>query len=265
VVMALAWDEGKVDGEAICPCSGPVEIGKYTIRTWNNEYHPESSVSDIIIHSDNVGMVWVAERLGTKKLVEGLEKFGFGEKTGVDLQDESAPSLRPEDKWGEVDRAVAAFGQGIAVTPLQMARAVAAIASGGELVTPRVVREIDFEGKRAEVIDGKKTRVISKKTAEAIKEMMVKAVDEGEAKWAKPEGYRIAGKTGTAQIPVAGHYDEEKTIASFVGFAPADDPKFVMLVTLQEPESSPWGSETAAPLWFEIAKEMLVYWGISGG
>jgi len=87
--------------------------------------------------------------------------------------------------------------------------------------------------------------------------MMVKAVDDGEAKWAKPKGFKIAGKTGTAQIPIAGHYDPNKTIASFVGFAPATSPKFAMLVTLREPKSSPWGSETAAPLWFDISKEIL--------
>jgi cell division protein FtsI/penicillin-binding protein 2 len=93
-------------------------------------------------------------------------------------------------------------------------------------------------------------------------EMMVNAVDNGEAKWAKPPGYRIAGKTGTAQIPVAGHYDENKTIASFIGFAPADHPQFAMLVTLREPSTSPWGSETAAPLFFSIAKDILIYKGI---
>jgi len=93
--------------------------------------------------------------------------------------------------------------------------------------------------------------------------MMVSAVEHGEAKWAKPKEFRIAGKTGTAQIPVAGHYDDKKTIASFVGFAPADDPKFVMLVTLREPQVSPWGSETAAPLFFRIAKELLIYYGVA--
>jgi cell division protein FtsI/penicillin-binding protein 2 len=107
--------------------------------------------------------------------------------------------------------------------------------------------------------------VINPTTARLMTEMMVNATDNGEAKWAKPAGYRIAGKTGTAQIPVAGHYDEEKTIASFVGFAPADDPQFVMLVTLREPTSSPWGSETAAPLWFDIAKEVFDYFGILPG
>ncbi len=91
---------------------------------------------------------------------------------------------------------------------------------------------------------------------------MISAVNEGEAKWAKPEGYSIAGKTGTAQIPVGGDYDQEKTIASFIGFAPADKPKFTMLVSLKEPSSSPWGSETAAPLWFSIAQKLFNYYGI---
>jgi len=96
-----------------------------------------------------------------------------------------------------------------------------------------------------------------------MKDMMILAVNNGEAKWAKPKGYRIAGKTGTAQIAVSGHYDDKKTIASFVGFAPADNPKFVMLVTLHEPSSSQWGSETAAPLFFSIAKDLFMYYGIA--
>jgi len=95
--------------------------------------------------------------------------------------------------------------------------------------------------------------------------MMVEAVDRGESKWAKPGGYKIAGKTGTAQIPIAGHYDPQKTVASFVGFAPADNPGFVMLVSLNEPKSSPWGSETAAPLWFDIAKDIFKLGGVSPG
>ena len=106
-------------------------------------------------------------------------------------------------------------------------------------------------------------QVIKESTAKIITEMMVKAVDEGEAKWSKPKGFKIAGKTGTAQIPVAGHYDPDKTIASFVGFAPADKPKFVMLVRYDQPSSSIYGSETAAPTFFEIAKELFVYYKIA--
>ena len=105
--------------------------------------------------------------------------------------------------------------------------------------------------------------VIKESTAQQVKEMMVAAVSEGEAKFAKPKGFKVAGKTGTAQIPVAGHYDPNKTIASFVGFAPADDPKFVMLVLYNQPSSSIFGSETAAPTFFEIAKELFVYYKIA--
>ena len=117
----------------------------------------------------------------------------------------------------------------------------------------------DTKGKVVEIKRKRVTRVLGQEASDVITEMMINAVDNGEAKWAKPAGYRIAGKTGTAQIPVAGHYDNEKTIASFIGFAPADNPRFVMLVTLREPTTSPWGSETAAPLFFNIAKDIFLY------
>ena len=107
-----------------------------------------------------------------------------------------------------------------------------------------------------------KRNVIKESTAKIIKEMMINAVDKGEAAGFKSPGYRVAGKTGTAQIPIAGHYDATKTIASFVGFAPADKPRFVMLTTLREPSSSQWGSRTAAPLWFDIAKDIFLMWKI---
>ena len=129
---------------------------------------------------------------------------------------------------------------------------------------PQVVKE--FRSESGVVVPNKTNKprqVISGATARVMTEMMIAAVDRGDAKWAKPKGYRIAGKTGTAQIPVAGHYDTTKTIASFVGFAPAEDPKFIILVTLREPTSSPWGSETAAPLFFAIARDLFAYYGIA--
>ncbi|EKD58114.1 MAG: hypothetical protein ACD_57C00027G0007, partial [uncultured bacterium] len=103
---------------------------------------------------------------------------------------------------------------------------------------------------------------ISESTARKIKNMMVEAVKKGEANWTNLKGFKVAGKTGTAQIPVSGHYDTEKTVASFVGFAPSDNPKFVMLITLKEPQSSQWASETAAPLWFDVAKDLFPYLGV---
>jgi len=263
LVMAAAIDSGVVSPDTRCDkCGGPREISGYTIRTWNDKYFPDSTMTEVIQHSDNVGMVFVSEKLGKEKLLAYIKNFGFGKLTGIDLQEETSPSLRPDKEWKPIDLATASFGQGIAVTPLQMIRAVGAIANRGKLVRPFVVKKIIGEDKEKEISLSEDVRVIKTSTAAVITEMMVNAVDNGEAKWAKPKGFRIAGKTGTAQIPVAGHYDEEKTIASFIGFAPADNPKFVMLVTLREPTSSPWGSETAAPLWFDIAKELFTYYGI---
>lgn len=262
-VMSAALNEGVVTPETRCDqCAGPRVIGEYTIKTWNEKYFPDCTMVEVIEHSDNVGMVFVGEKLGTEKLVEYLKKFGLGEKTGIDLEDELTPDLRPDKDWKIIDLATASFGQGIALTPIQMTRIAATIANGGKLVRPYLVKQIIGEEKKMEMEPKIEGEVISSTTAKVMTELMVNAVDNGEAKWAKPPGYRIAGKTGTAQIPVAGHYDEEKTIASFVGFAPADNPKFVMLVTLREPSSSPWGSETAAPLWFDIAKELFNYFGI---
>jgi len=263
LVMAAAIGSGVVSPDTRCDkCSGPRNISGYTIRTWNDKYFPDSTMTEVIQHSDNVGMVFVSEKLGKEKLLEYLEKFGFGKPTGVDLQEEVSPPLRPKGEWKPIDLATVSFGQGIAVTPLQMVRAVGVIANKGKLVKPFVVKKIIGEGKEKEIPPTEGVQVIKPSTAMIITEMMVNAVNNGEAKWAKPKDFRIAGKTGTAQIPVAGHYDEEKTIASFVGFAPADDPKFVMLITLREPTSSPWGSETAAPLWFDIAKELFNYYGV---
>lgn len=261
LVMSAALDAGVVHPETTCDmCDGPIQIGKYLVRTWNEQYRPNVSMTDTIVHSDNTGMVFVSRQLGEERMVDYLTRFGIGEVTGIDLQEETSPVLR--EQWGEIDLATASFGQGIAVTSMQMVRAVAAIANGGVLMTPQIVARIS--GDRDDQIKPKSVRrVISEETARTMTEMMVAAVKDGEAKFAAPKGYRIAGKTGTAQIPVAGHYDEEKTIASFVGFAPADNPKFVMIVKLREPTSSQWGSETAAPLWFTIAKKLFTYWGIA--
>lgn len=263
VVMASALDAKAVKPESKCDsCAGPRRIAEYTIGTWNGEYHPDVTAKEIIQYSDNVGMIWVAEKLGVEKFYSYLTRFGFGRPTGIDLQDEGSPSLRADKSWGFIDLAVGSFGQGIAITPVQMVRAVAAIANGGVLPVPQVIDKMVSENWEQDIKPAFEGRVISQEAARQMTEMMVNAVEAGEAKWAKPRGFRIAGKTGTAQIPVAGHYDEDKTIASFVGFAPTNNPRFVMLLTLSQPTSSPWGSETAAPLWFTIAKDLFPYLGI---
>lgn len=262
LVMAAALDAAVVEPETKCEiCAGPLKIDKYLIETWNKKYNPEQNMIEVIVHSDNVGMAFVGQKLGADRLYDYLDRFGIGKLTGIDLQGEVAVPLRKKGTWSEVDLATASFGQGVAVTPVQMIRAVAAIANQGELPNLQVVKKISGEGWE-ETIKSKSEKVISPKAAEAVKAMMVEAAKRGESKWTNLKGFKVAGKTGTAQIPIAGHYDAEKTIGSFIGFAPADDPKFIMLVTLREPTSSPWASETAAPLWYSIAQDLFLHFNI---
>lgn len=263
VVMTAGLDAGVVKPDTKCDiCSGPLKIDKYEIKTWNQEYHADSSMTDVIVNSDNVGMAYVAEKLGADRLYDYLERFGFGKKTGVDLQGEVDGNLRKKGTWNKVDLATTSFGQGIAVTPMQMIKAVGEIANGGYEVTPQVVDKLKGPNWQEDVkpIVGKK--FISDEAVRGITAMMVQASEHGESKKFDIKGFKIAGKTGTAQIPIAGHYDEEKTNASFIGFAPADNPKFVMLVTLREPQTSQWASETAAPLWYNIASDLFLHYGI---
>jgi cell division protein FtsI/penicillin-binding protein 2 len=257
IVMAAAIDDGAVEPETKCDiCSGKIHIGSYSIGTWNDEYHPETTMTEAIINSDNTGMVFAARKLGSEKLRAYLAEFGLGNKTGIDLQEETSGVLRELKDWKEIDLATTSFGQGIAMTPIQVTAAINAIANDGTWVQPYIVETIIDGQRQINTHPHTNRQVISPESAEAVTQMMIAAVVDGEAKWAKPKHLSVAGKTGTAQIPVAGHYDKDKTITSFVGFSPADSPRFTMLVSLREPQTSQWGSETAAPLWFEIAKQI---------
>ncbi len=249
LVMVAGLNENLVTPDTKCDiCSGPITIGSYVIRTWDETYRSGSSMTDVIIHSDNTGMVFVARKLGSDKFAEYMKRYGFGKKTKIQLQEEVSGTTREAKNYGDIDLATNSFGQGIAVTPLQLVSAVNAIANGGLYISPTLVEDSEPE----------KRVILSRDATTKMTEIMIRAVEEGEAKWAKPQGLSVAGKTGTAQIPIEGHYDAEKTIASFIGFFPAEDPQFTMLVTLREPQTSIWGSETAAPLWFALAKQLLL-------
>lgn len=249
LVMAAALNEKVVTPDTQCDiCTGPLIIGKYAIRTWDEAYHPNTTSAETIINSDNIGMVFVARKLGKEKFIEYLKKFGLGKKTEIQLQEEMSDVLHEVKGYGDIDLATNSFGQGIAVTPIQMISAVNTIANGGYYIKPTIIEKEVGKGKQ----------VLGEEAVNDMIQIMIQAVDKGEAKWAKPQGIIIAGKTGTAQIPIEGHYDQEKTIASFVGFFPASNPQYTMLVTLKEPKTSPWGSETAAPLWFAIAKQLML-------
>lgn len=265
LIMAAGIDAGLVKPDTKCDiCSKPVEITSYKIKTWNDEYYPNTTMTEVIQHSDNTGMVFVGQKLGVKKLSEYLSRFGMGDITGIDVQGEISGELRDEDSWYPIDLATASFGQGISVTPIQLITAVNSIANKGKVMVPQVVDKIITEdGEVIEVKPKMKTRAISEKTATLVTWMMVNAVEKGEAKWTKIPEYQVAGKTGTAQIPVEGHYDPSQTNASFVGFFPPKNPRITMLVVVNKPKTSIYGSETAAPIFFSIARDLIQYYNIS--
>jgi cell division protein FtsI/penicillin-binding protein 2 len=255
LTVAAGIDQGLINPDTVCTqCASARKIADYTIKTWNDEYHPNITIRDALAKSDNVAMIFIAELLGQERFVKYVKGFGIGQKTGIELQEDMTPSLRKD--WREIDLATGSFGQGVAVTGLQMVRAVAAIANQGKLPTPTILEKpivsASSDGTQAQ------PQVIKPETAKTVIEMMVYAASTGEAKWTNSRTHKVAGKTGTAQIPIAGHYDAKKTMASYIGFAPPDHPKFVMLVKLREPQSSQWAAETAAPLWYQIADQLYL-------
>jgi len=264
LVMGAAIDKGLVTPQTQCDiCAGPVQIGEYSIKTWDNKYFANTTMEDVIVHSDNTGMTFVGRKLGVDNLVKYLKQYGIGTQTGIDLQGEATGIVREPADWYAVDLATTSFGQGISITPIQLITAVSSIANGGNLMQPYVVSQIETpDGKTIDIKPKIKNRTISEVAAKTVTSMMVDAVERGEAKWTKIPNYKIAGKTGTAQIPVAGHYDPNQTVASFVGFFPPSNPKVAMLVVLHKPKTSIYGSETAAPIFFNIARDIIKYYNL---
>ncbi len=264
LVMASALDQNLVTPNTRCDiCASSVQVGEYKIKTWNDQYFPNTTMEQVIVHSDNTGMVYVGRKLGVSRMVDYLTRFGFGTPTGVDLQGEATGIVRDKDSWHEIDLATSSFGQGISVTPIQLITAVNSIANKGQLMAPYVVSQIlTDDGRTIDIKPKTETRTVSEAAALTTASMMVDAVENGEAKWTKINNYQVAGKTGTAQIPVAGHYDPNQTVASFVGFFPAYNPKVTMLVLLNRPKTSIYGAETAAPIFFSIARDLIKYYNL---
>jgi cell division protein FtsI/penicillin-binding protein 2 len=255
VTMAAALDAGAVRPSDTYNDVGYIEVGGRILKNSNERANGLVTMTDILVYSLNTGIAHVSTMLGADQFYLYINRFGFGHKTGIDLEGEIVGTTRqPGDpEWHESDLGTNSFGQGLAVTPLQMVMAVGALANRGVMIRPHVVDAL-VEGGR--VVYAKRIsagQVISKDTARTVTEMMVEVVERG-APLAQVDGYRIAGKTGTAQTPVVGGYDPNLTIASFIGFAPADDPRFVVLVKLDKPTASSWGTQTAAPTFATVAR-----------
>lgn len=260
LTVAIGLDNGVITPETECDkCDKPRTIGKYTIRTWDDVYHPNITMTDALAKSDNIAMIFAREKIGKDNFINYIKQFGFGQKITNDLQEDTSPSF--PDKWGEIELATRSFGQGISATSIQVIRAINSIANQGMMVQPQFIEKVtDKEtGQEIETKTIDLAQVVSPETAKKVTKMMIESANHGEAQWIASKDYLVAGKTGTSQvIDDQGGYDDEKTIASFIGFAPADHPKFIMLTKLNEPTVSPWAAETAAPLWYKIADKLIL-------
>jgi cell division protein FtsI/penicillin-binding protein 2 len=244
--------------------TGGLDVGGIRVRNWDRAAHGVTDVTGLLVQSLNVGAATVALEMGADEFYTRMRAFGMGVPTRVDLPGEEAGIMRvPGDPdWSEANLATNSYGQGMAVTPLQMLTAINAIANDGLMMQPRVVSQI-IDGDQ--VINSQPSalgRVISKETADLVTQMMVRVVeDEGGAGLARVPGYTIAGKTGTAEIPSATGYEANASIVTFVGFFPADNPQVSVLVKLDRPRDY-WGSRVAAPVFSTLAKRLVILMGI---
>ncbi len=258
--MAAALDLGLVTPETTYNDTAYIEIGGQVIWNWDRVAHGETDMVGLLAKSLNVGAATVAMQLGQQNFYRYVRAFGIGRPTGIDLQAEAAGQLRTRDSdpsnWSESDLGTNSFGQGVSATPIQMITAVAAVANDGVLVQPHIVKKI-INGTTETVAKTVQVgRPITAKTAHTLTQMLEQVVDR-EVSFAQVPGYRVAGKTGTAQIPVPGGYDDPWTIASFIGYAPAENPQLIIMVKLDRPTLSPYGSETAAPVFQRLATRLF--------
>jgi cell division protein FtsI/penicillin-binding protein 2 len=265
LTMAAALDSGTVTRDSTYNDTASLEVGGQVFWNWDRGGYGTLDMTNLLAKSRNVGAATLAVRMGQQTFYKYMRAFGLGRPTGIDLQNEAAGLVITRDKnpdrWSEAILASNAFGQAIAVTPIQMVAAVGAVANDGVLVQPHVVKKII----RADRVDEAKVvplgRPISRETANTLSDMLANAV-RSEAPDGLVDGYTVAGKTGTAQIPVPGGYDDPWTIGSFIAYAPARDPQVIVLIKLDRPTSSMWGSETAVPVFQHLATRLFPVLGI---
>ncbi|MBI1815923.1 MAG: PASTA domain-containing protein [Deltaproteobacteria bacterium] len=252
---AAALEAGLVKPEDRIYCeNGSYAIGHRVVH--DHERYGWLSFAEVIQHSSNIGTAKVGERVGATRLAALIDAFGFGKPTGVDLPGEVGGLLRPVEKWGRIHLVTTSFGQGIAVTPMQLVRGYAAIANGGMLLKPYVVQRVVGEDGRVlrEQHPEAVGRVISPRTARTLTTLLERVVEGGTGTKANVEGFTVAGKTGTAQKVEHGHYSARGRMSSFIGYVPAEDPRLVILVVIDSPKGMTYGGLVAAPAFKRIAE-----------
>jgi cell division protein FtsI (penicillin-binding protein 3) len=262
-LVAAALEEKVINsGDGFNCENGSYSIGGRTIH--DTHKYGRLSVAEILKYSSNIGAAKIGTRLGPDKLYSYLKSFGFGARSGIDLPGEAAGYLRDRRQWFGVDLATISFGQGVSASALQLTTAISSVANGGTLMKPYLVEKVTDENGTVvqEFVPQARHRVISPETARTVTRMMEGVtVEGGTGMNAAVDGFKVAGKTGTAQKvdPVTHGYSVDKRIASFIGFVPADDPKLTILVVIDEPKTSPYGGVVAAPAFRAIAGQSLCY------
>ncbi len=265
ITMASALDAGEVTPETTYEDKGVVQIGSYDIRNSDNKAHGVQTMTQVLEESLNTGAIFAANKVGLEKFRDYVERFGFGKATGVGMGSEAHGDIAALQKRGQIYLATSSFGQGISATPMQMASAVSAIANQGKLMKPYLVEELrESSGASTKFSPETIREVITPRAATLLSGMMVSVVENGHGKRAGVPGYFVAGKTGTAQIPLQDDkgYESGETIGTFVGFAPVENPKFAMLTRIDRPKDVKFAESTAAPLFGDIAKFLLQYFEI---
>lgn len=265
VTASAGLEEGVITPSQMIDCgNGAIQIANVAIHEHGGHRYGMMSFEDVMVHSSNVGTVKVGLSLGPERFYRYIRQFGFGEKTGIQLPGEATGMVRRTDKWSMLSNASMSIGQEIAVTPLQIIRAVAAVANGGTRVEPRLVdRIVDGAGRTIyRPVTAAPRRVISEKSAAVLNEILKAVVARGTGENAALSEHVVAGKTGTAQKAGRGGYSADKFVASFVGYVPADRPRLVMLVVVDEPKGGQYGGTVAAPVFKEIAEAGLRYLGV---
>ncbi len=259
LTMAAALDAGVVTPETPFNDTGQIEVGGWTIYNWDRGAWGNQNMIGCMQHSLNVCLSWIATQLGPTQFYDYLERFGIGHRTNIDLAGEEVyPLSVPGDPmWYTVNLATNSFGQGVAVTPVQFLMAASAIANEGQMVAPHVLKSYIQDGQQYDTTPQIVGKPITAETAKTLTDMLTISLEE-EASDALVEGYRVAGKTGTAEIAVNGQYSSNKTNASFIGWGPIDDPQFIVFVWLEKPSTSIWGSIVAAPVFRDVVQEIVV-------
>lgn len=259
LTMAAGLDSGTVRPDTSFIDTGSIQVGGITIQNWNQDAWGQQNMVGCLQHSLNVCLAWVSSQMGSQTFYGYMERFGLGHPTGIDLAGEAMGRLKvPGDTdWYPVDLGTNAFGQGVSVTPLQMLMAVSAIANQGRMVTPHVLYSMVRDGHQYNVPSQYAGSPISAETAHTLSDMLAISLEQ-ESSQALLAGYRLAGKTGTAQIPTDFGYDSFHTNVSFIGWGPVDDPQFMVYIWLQRPSASIWSSETTAPVFSQVAEQTVI-------